>query len=128
MVPPGTSSNATIPTVKTILKTQPIGNGPAFGPMAEALGKKNGKLMRPSACVDFHPFAATLMDWSSGVPVDCGVQWAWETIEAAVEKGAHKSATSAESIQLIAEDVAYQVQAGYAEVILWFHNGTEGDE
>jgi hypothetical protein len=53
------------------------------------------------------------------VPVDCGVPWAWATVEAAVEKGAHKSATSEESIQLITEDVAYQVAAGYAEVISW---------
>jgi hypothetical protein len=30
-----------------------------------------------------------------------------------------KSATSAESIALIAEDVAYQVNAGYAQVVTW---------
>jgi hypothetical protein len=51
--------------------------------------------------------------------VDCGDPWAWETVEAAVEKGAHKSATSEESIKLVQEDVAYQVKAGYAEVIAW---------
>jgi hypothetical protein len=53
------------------------------------------------------------------VPVDCGDPWAWETVEAAVEKGSHKSATSEESIKLVQEDVAYQVKAGYAEVIAW---------
>jgi hypothetical protein len=36
-----------------------------------------------------------------------------------VEKGAHKSATTAESIELIAEDVEYQVKAGYAQIITW---------
>jgi hypothetical protein len=35
-----------------------------------------------------------------------------------VEKGTHKSATTEESIDLIKEDVAYQVKAGHAEVIL----------
>jgi hypothetical protein len=84
--------------------------------MFEAQGKK---LMSPSACVSFHPFAETLAEWETGVPVDCGAPWAWETITAAVEKGAHKSATTKESIALIAEDVAYQVKAGYAEIVSW---------
>jgi hypothetical protein len=84
--------------------------------MAQAQGKK---LMSPAACVSFHPFAETLKEWETGVPVDCGEPWKWETIEAAVNKGAHKSATSEESIQLIAEDVAYQVKAGYAEIVSW---------
>jgi hypothetical protein len=75
--------------------------------------------MSPSTFVDFHPFAGTLREWEKGVPVDCGAPWAWETIEAAVEKGAHKSATTQESIALIEEDVAYQVKAGYARIIRW---------
>jgi hypothetical protein len=37
--------------------------------------------------------------------VDCGTPWTWDT------------ATSDESIALIAEDVANQVKAGYAQVI-----------
>jgi hypothetical protein len=75
--------------------------------------------MAPAACVNFHPFAPTLQKWESGVPVDCGPDWAWETIEAAVQHGAHQSATTPESIALIAEDVAYQVKAGYARIISW---------
>jgi hypothetical protein len=89
---------------------------PTFAPMVQAQGKR---LMAPNARVDFHPFSKTLHQWEQGVPVDCGEPWAWETIEAAVEKGAHKSATTAESIALIEEDVAYQVKAGYAKIILW---------
>jgi hypothetical protein len=57
---------------------------PNFAPMVQAQGKK---LMAPSACVDFHPFAKTLKEWEMGVPVDCGKELTWETIEAAVEKG-----------------------------------------
>jgi hypothetical protein len=34
-------------------------------------------------------------------------------------KEAHKSATSDESITLIAEDVAYQVADGYAQIVTW---------
>jgi hypothetical protein len=84
--------------------------------MVQAQGKR---LMAPSACVNFHPFAEKLREWEIGVPVDCGEPWTWATVEAAVEKGSHKSATSDESIALIAEDVAYQVKAGYAQVITW---------
>jgi hypothetical protein len=84
--------------------------------MAQAHGKK---LMLPAACVSFHPFAETLKEWETGVPVDCGAPWDWETIIAAVDKGAHKLATTDESIALIAEDVAYQVKAGYAEIVSW---------
>jgi hypothetical protein len=91
-------------------------SAPSFGPMAQAQGKK---LMSPSAWVNFHPFAGTLREWEDGVPVDCGKPWTWEAITAAVEKGAHKSATSDESIALIAEDVAYQVAAGYAQIVTW---------
>ena len=82
--------------------------------MALAQGKR---LMAPSACVNFHPLAPTLQQWEEGVPVDCGPEWAWETIEAAVQHGAHQLATTPESIALIAEDVAYQVKAGYARII-----------
>jgi hypothetical protein len=89
---------------------------PSFGPMAQAQGKK---LMSSSACVNFHPFAESLRNWADGVPVDCGTPWPCEAITAAVEKGAHKSATSDESIALIPEDVAYQVPAGYGQVITW---------
>jgi hypothetical protein len=75
--------------------------------------------MLPSACANVHPFAETLREWEDGVPVDCGKPWTWEAITAAVEKGAHKSATSYKSIVLIAEDVAYQVAAGYAQIVTW---------
>jgi hypothetical protein len=77
------------------------------------------KLMLPVACMSFHPFAETLKDWETRVPVDCGAPWGWETVVAAVEKGAHKSATTDESIALIAEDVAYQGKAGYAKIVSW---------
>ena len=75
--------------------------------------------MSPTACVNVHAFADELRSWEEGVPVDCGDPWAWATIEMAVEQGAHKSATSDESIALVKEDVEYQVKAGYVEVILW---------
>jgi hypothetical protein len=87
---------------------------PFFAPMVQAQGKQ---LMVPSACVNFHPFVETLREWEKVVPVDCGKLWEWATIEAPVEKGAHKSVMMPESLNLIAKDVAYQVKAGYVQVI-----------
>jgi hypothetical protein len=52
--------------------------------------------------------------------VDRGAEWSWDTVVAAMEQGAHKSATLPESIALVAEeDVAYQVKAGYATIVPW---------
>jgi hypothetical protein len=90
--------------------------GPGFSPVAQAQGKK---LMSPTAEVGFHPFAAELKDWESGVPVDCGKNWEWTVIEQAVARGPHISAMTPEAIELVKEDVAYQVKAGYARVFTW---------
>ena len=75
--------------------------------------------MSPLACVNFHPFAETLRKWEEGVLVDCGEEWTRDQIIAAIKQGPQKSVLSQESILLIEEDVAYQVHAGYAEVITW---------
>jgi len=93
--------------------------GPNDGPASKAQGRMNRRLMLPSACVDFHAFAETLGKRETGVPVDCGDPWEWDTVVAAVEQGAHKLATSLESIALVEEDVAYQVAAGYTTVMPW---------
>lgn len=100
----------------TILKVLTALQAPVFAPMVQAQGKH---LMASAACVNFHSFLETLRQWETGVPVDCRKPWTWTTIEAAVEKGAHKLATMAESIALISKDVAYQIAAGYAKVIFW---------
>jgi hypothetical protein len=87
--------------------------------MKVAQGKQK-KLMSPSAsCVNFHPFTETLRDWEEGVPVDCGDNWTRNQIDAAIQQGPHTLALTLESIDLIKEDVAYQVQAGYAEIVEW---------
>jgi hypothetical protein len=41
-----------------------------------------------------------LRSWGKGVPVDCWAPWLWGTIEAVIEKGAHKLAVTDESIAL----------------------------
>eukprot|EP00978_Attheya_sp_CCMP212_P039150 scaffold201042_cov52-Attheya_sp.AAC.2 len=75
--------------------------------------------MRPAAWMELHPFAKTLYQWEKGVPVDCGADWSRDTINLAIQKGPHTSARTPESIGLIAEDVAYQVNAGFSRIITW---------
>ena len=89
----------------------------AAAPMEKAQGKK--RLMSPSTCVNFHPLTETLREWEEGVPVDCGEDWTREMIEAAIHQGPHKSPLTPEAMQLIEEDVAYQVRAGYAQIVEW---------
>jgi hypothetical protein len=81
--------------------------------MVQAQGKQ---LMAPLVCINFHFFVVTFGEWEMGLPVDCEAHWAWETIVAAVEQGAHNSAMTEKSIAPIAEDLVYQVKAGYAQV------------
>lgn len=76
------------------------------------------RLMAPLVCMYFYPFAERLQEWEVLVQVDCGLPWAWATaVEAVVEKGAQKLATSKESTALVVENIAYQVEASYAQVI-----------
>jgi hypothetical protein len=74
--------------------------------------------MRPAEWID-HPFADTLKEWEKGVPVDCGKPWSKETIITAVARGPHRSALTPEAIQLVHEDVDYQVGAGFSEIVMW---------
>jgi hypothetical protein len=89
----------------------------ANAPMGKSQGKT--RLMSPSTCVHFHPFTETLREWEDGVPVDCGEDWTLDQIEAAIAHGPHQLALTPESLELIEEDVAYQVRASYAEVVNW---------
>jgi hypothetical protein len=67
--------------------------------------------------VNLHPFAETLPKWEEGVPVDCGIDWMREQLDATIQQGPHTPALMPESIALIEDNVAYQVQTGYAEIV-----------
>ena len=80
---------------------------------------KHTSLMQPQPLAGVHPFAPTLREWAHGIPVDCGPNWEWSVIEAAVERGPHPTARTPDSIQLFQEDIEYQVRAGFCRVFLW---------
>jgi hypothetical protein len=75
--------------------------------------------MSPFACVNFRSFTETLRKWEEDVLVDCGKDRTQDQIEEAIQQGPHKLALSPEAILIVKEDAAYQVQAGYAEIVEW---------
>ena len=80
---------------------------------------KHTSLMQPQPLAGGHPFTPTLREWAHGIPVDCGPDWAWNVIEAAVARGPHPTAQTPDSIALFQDDIEYQIKAGFCRVFLW---------
>jgi hypothetical protein len=100
----------------TLGKTQRRRSSKGKEPKASA----NRSLMRPAEWLkQLHPFGATLAEWERGVPVECGPNWSRQAILLAIERGPHISAKAPEAKEVIMEDIAYQVDAGFSEVIYW---------
>ena len=86
-------------------------------PRSEAKGTN---LMLPTGPALRLEDSLTLSRWSSEVcEVYCGASWLEEALAAAVECCPHKGALSEEAIQLVHDDVEYQVKAEFAEIYLW---------
>ncbi len=49
-------------------------------------------LMQPQPLAKVQPFTPTLKEWRHGIPVDCGPDWNWYVITAAVDHGPHPAA------------------------------------
>jgi hypothetical protein len=75
--------------------------------------------MEPASWMRFHPFVSTLEQWASGVSASCGDPWSDTAIQAAVERGPHTSALTPEARVLIEEEMHYQIQAGFSEMVTW---------
>ena len=80
---------------------------------------KPRSLMQPQKLAAAHPFTPTMKQWRHGIKVDCGPDWAWDVIDAAVERGPHPTACTPEAHELFKADIAYQVTAGFSKVMLW---------
>ena len=94
-------------------------NSIAHGSPHKLAQGKRIKLMDPEPWMRFHPFTATLEQWSTGVPVDCGPTWVKAAMEAAVARGPHTSALLPDARHLIMEEVDYQVAAGFSQIFPW---------
>jgi hypothetical protein len=75
--------------------------------------------MQPQPLSAVHPFTPTLTKWRHGIEVDCGPNWSWDVIVAAIARGPHPTAATPDSIALFKDDIAYQVKAGFCKVMLW---------
>ncbi len=80
---------------------------------------KPHSLMQPQPLADVHPFTPTMKQWRHGIAVDCGPDWSWDVIEAAVKQGPHPTACTTDAYDLFVEDIAYQVTVGFSKVVLW---------
>jgi hypothetical protein len=60
-----------------------------------------------------------MKEWRRGIKVDCGPDWSWADIEAAVSRGPHPTARTPAAFALFADDIAYQVKAGFCLVMSW---------
>ena len=88
------------------------------GPTDPTQGKPRS-LMQPQPLAEVHPFTPVMHEWRHGIAVDCGPDWEWDVIEAAIERGPHPTARTPDAIELFREDIAYQVNAGFCQVMLW---------
>jgi len=52
-----------------------------------------------------------------GVPTDCGPHWAAEVITKALEVGPHVSALTEENILLVWDDLSYQEEARFVQIV-----------
>jgi hypothetical protein len=87
--------------------------------VANSIKGKLRSLMQPQPLADVHPFTPTMKQWHHGIKVDCGLDWFWDAIEAAIERSPHPMACTSGTHDLFKEDISYQVTAGFSKVMLW---------
>ena len=80
---------------------------------------KPKSLMQPQPLAGVHPFTPTLKKWQHGINVDCGPDWSWDVIQAAVARGPHPTALTPDALEVFKEDIDYQVRAGFSKVVTW---------
>lgn len=67
-----------------------------------------------------HPAGPLLQEWVEyGCPTHTGTNWTREQMQAAIERGPHKSAREPEAIQHFQDEIEEKVKVGQAKVILW---------
>ena len=76
--------------------------------------------MAPQGLALKHEASHILEDWEKfGCPTKTGRDWTLNKIQAAIDRGPHKSALEPATIAHFAEEVANKVKKGHARTILW---------
>jgi len=74
--------------------------------------------MCPTGLALHHPAAKVLVQYATrGCPVQTGKPWTWQEMQAAIDRGPHKSALVADAINQLYEKVTAKVQAGQARSV-----------
>ena len=80
----------------------------------------SGKQMYPRGRATNHPAGGLLEEWARyGCPAVTGDNWTRQQLEAAIERGPHKSAMVEEAIAHFAVEVMEKVRVGQARVVAW---------
>ena len=54
-----------------------------------------------------------------GCPVDCGPNWTWAQLEAALKYGAHPSARTGEALECLVQEAQEKEKEGFVKIITW---------
>ena len=74
--------------------------------------------MYPRSFALSHQAAPMLDTWSrEGCPVDCGVDWAKEWVEAALKRGPHITALESDAIKVLHQECLDKVKNGYSRIM-----------
>lgn len=88
----------------------------------EEARKNIGKTMWPRTYAMSHPAKDLLQSYADdGCPVDCGVDWPREWIEAAIRRGPHISAKNPVAIKALRKETMEKIENGYARLVKWKH-------
>jgi hypothetical protein len=76
--------------------------------------------MCPSGLALCHPVADLLHEWATyGCPTNTGMPWTAEQMQAAVNRGPHRSALSNKAIAHFKAEVNEKVKSGQAKLVSW---------
>ena len=76
--------------------------------------------MCPAGLALHHPAADLLKEWATyGCPTQTGKPWTCEEMQAAIERGPHRSALSDEAIARFKAEVDEKVRTGQAKLVAW---------
>ena len=77
-------------------------------------------LMWPRGPALSHPAAPLLTSYAiDGCPVDCGPDWSYERLIAALTYGAHPSATKPDARECLITETAEKIEKGFARLVTW---------
>ena len=110
------------PAVLAGVRAKDADPAPYTNPAARAKGKSAAKsLMQPQELAhrmlpqdeyrQLYQFA------TEGATADCGEPWAQEVVEQAMRTGPHVSALTPDGVDLLWEDIQYQVDAGFVKIL-----------